>query len=187
MEVHNRHLEQLPFGAVRPFDRHITTFITPWVRIWYKVAPQGSLSLRDGFTYWFDSLIRHLVRKKKCIDYVAGWADTLAQLFEDTKEFQTVTTRYVIVQNVKKFIWGWRELEYVGFWIMEDRVRPSDETLKAIMEFLRPLDITGICSWYGLVEQVSFAFREVNVDGAVPGLDKEGDGVCLDPGAPESF
>ena len=98
-----------------PRDSHKTTFITQWGRMRYRVAPQGSLSSGDGFTFWYDSIIRHLLRKKKCIDDVAGWADTLAQLFKDATEFLTVTARHGIVQNVKKFTWGRRELEYVGF------------------------------------------------------------------------
>ncbi len=46
-------------------DRHITTFITPWGRLRYRVAPQCSLSSGDGFTYWYDTIICHLLRKKK--------------------------------------------------------------------------------------------------------------------------
>ena len=34
-------------------------------------------------------------------------------------------------------------------------MRPSDETLSAIREFLCRNDITGIKSWYGLVEEVN--------------------------------
>ena len=42
----------------------------------------------------------------------------------------------------------------------ESGVRPSDGTLAAIRDFPRPKDITGIRSWYGLVEQVSYAFAK---------------------------
>ena len=31
--------------------RHATTFITPWSRLRYRVAPQGALSSGDGYTY----------------------------------------------------------------------------------------------------------------------------------------
>ena len=39
-------------------DRHVTTFLTPWGRMRYLVAPQGSISSGDGYTYWYDLLIR---------------------------------------------------------------------------------------------------------------------------------
>lgn len=32
-------------------DRHLTRFITPWGRMRYRVAPQGSICSGDGFTY----------------------------------------------------------------------------------------------------------------------------------------
>ena len=78
-------------------DRHITMFITSWGRMRYRVAPQGSISSGDGFTYWFDNVIRHLLRKKKCIDDVVGWADTLGQLFTDAVEILMVTAEHGIV------------------------------------------------------------------------------------------
>ena len=91
-------------------------------------------------------------RKKKCIDDVACWADTLDQLFADTVDFLSHTSTHGIVQNLKKFIWGKEEFEYAGFWILKDGVRPNDKALSAIQHFPRPTDITGIRSWYGLVE-----------------------------------
>ena len=145
---------------LHPQDRHITTFLTPWGRMRYRVAPQGSVSSGDGFTFWYDSLIRHLPRKKKCIDDVAGWAQSLSELFHDTTQFLSHTSAHGVVQNPKKFNWGKEELEYVGFYILKDGVRPSDETLASIANFPRPRDITGIRSWFGLVEQVAFNFSK---------------------------
>ena len=48
----------------------------------------------------------------------------------------------------------------VGFWILEDGVRPNDDTLAAIQDFPRPTDITGTRSWFGLVEQVAYGFSK---------------------------
>ena len=110
-------------------------------------------------------MIRNLKRKKKCIDDVAAWADTLTKLFQDTVEFLSHTNAHGVVQNPTKFNWGKRKLEYVGFFIMEDGVRPNDETLSSIQNFPRPTDITGIRSWYGLVEQVAFSFAKWNPSG----------------------
>ena len=121
-----------------------TTFLTPWGRMHYRVAPQGSVSSSDGFTFWYDSIIKNIPRKKKCVDDVAGWAPTLDQLFLDTVDFLTHTNKHGIVQNAKKFNWGKREIEYVGFFIKEDSVPPSDETLSAIASFPRPTNATGI-------------------------------------------
>ena len=148
---------------IAPQDRHLTTFLTPWGRMRYRVAPQGALSSGDGFTYWYDLIMRHLPRKKKCVDDVLGWASTLQQLFFDTAEFLTHTSQHGVVQNGKKFTSGHREIEYVGFLPTQDGVRPSDDTLSAITNFPRPTDITGVRSWFGLVEQVAFAFSKSDI------------------------
>ena len=89
-----------------PRDCHLTTFLTPWGRMRYKLAPQGSLSSGDGYTFWYDCIIRHIKNIKKCIDDVAGWANTLLQLFHDTAYFLSYTGSYGIIQNPKKFTWG---------------------------------------------------------------------------------
>ena len=65
-----------------------------------------------------------------------------------------------VIQNLDKFVWGVRELEFVGFWLSEDGVRPTPETLAAIKYLPRPTDITGIRSWFGLVEQVAYSFSK---------------------------
>ena len=141
----------------------MTTFITPWGRLWYAGGPQGQVVTGDAFNAWYDMVIRNLPRKTKCVDDVAGWADSLLQLFRDTTEFLTMTGNHGIIQNPDKFVWGVRELEFVGFWVAEDGVKPTAETLQAISEFPRPSDITGVRSWFGLVEQVAFSFSKTRL------------------------
>ena len=102
-------------------------------------------------------------RIKKCVDDVVGWAQALVQLFHDTAHFLSYTGSHGIIQNPSKFVWGRKELEYVGFWLKADGVRPTEETLAAITNFPRPKDITGIRSWYGLIEQVSFSFTKTTL------------------------
>ena len=148
---------------IDPQDSHLTTFITPWGRMRYNVAPQGSISSGDGFTFWYDSIIKHLKRKKKCVDDVAGWASTLQQLFQDATEFLSLTAAHGIIQNADKFVWGRQEFEFLGFSVTRDGVKPSESTLKSIKQFPRPTDISGIRSWFGLVEQVSFAFSKSKI------------------------
>ena len=58
---------------------------------------------------------------------------------------------------------GVKEMEFVGFWVSEDGVRPTKDTLQAITAFPRPTDITGIRSWFGLVEQVTFSFSKTGL------------------------
>ena len=138
----------------------MTMFLTPWGRLRYLVAPQGSISSGDGYTYWYDLIIRALKKLKKCVNDVLGWADTLYELFFNTCSFLYHTNAHEVTQNPAKFAWGRRQIEYLGFWLTEDGVQPSEETLRAIKDFPCPSDITGIRSWFGLIEQVAFAFSK---------------------------
>ena len=50
------------------------------------------------------------------------------------------------------------KVEYVGFEVTMDSVKPASSMLKAIKEFPAPTNITQMRSFFGLVNQVSFAF-----------------------------
>ena len=49
-------------------------------------------------------------------------------------------------------------MEFAGFEITHDSVRPCQNFLQAILEFPTPQKLTDIRSWFGLVNQVSYAF-----------------------------
>ena len=48
-------------------------------------------------------------------------------------------------------------VEFAGFEITPQSIRPSDKFLEAIKNFPTPTDITGIRSWFGLINQVAYA------------------------------
>ena len=63
---------------IRPEDRHFTTFITPWGRYRYRMAPQGFLPSGDGYARRFDEIIADTERKTKCVDDTLMWDTELA-------------------------------------------------------------------------------------------------------------
>ena len=50
------------------------------------------------------------------------------------------------------------EVEFAGFEVTANNVRPCRQFLQAILDFPRPQNITDIRSWFGLLNQVSYAF-----------------------------
>lgn len=42
-------------------------------------------------------------------------------------------------------------------------IKPTKKLTEAILNFLTPTNITGIRSWFGLVNQVSFAFSQAEI------------------------
>jgi hypothetical protein len=49
-------------------------------------------------------------------------------------------------------------VEFSGFEITRDEVIPCQRYLQAIIDFPTPKDITDVRSWFGLINQVSYAF-----------------------------
>ena len=62
---------------LRTEDRYLTTFITPWGRFRYCVAPQGSTISGDAYAGRYDEVIADFERKTKCVDDTALWDDDL--------------------------------------------------------------------------------------------------------------
>ena len=66
----------------------------------------------------------------------------------------------MITLNPEKFTFAQDTVEFAGFEITDSNVRPCKRFLDAIsiQEFPTPKNITDIRSWFGLVNQVSYAF-----------------------------
>ena len=65
-------------------DRQFTTFITPWGRYRYRVAPQGFIASGDGYNQRFDSIIAEFPNKVKCVDDTCMWARNIEEAFFQT-------------------------------------------------------------------------------------------------------
>ena len=139
-------------------DRHLTTFITPWGRYRYKVAPQGYIASGDGYTRRYDEIVAHIPNKTKCIDDALLWADTLEESFFQTVEWLDICGQHGITLNPDKFVFAQDEVEFAGFEITNDYVRPCSRYIQAIRDFPKPVNLTDVRSWFGLINQVSYAF-----------------------------
>ena len=139
-------------------DRHLTTFITPWGRYRYKTAPQGYIASGDGYSRRFDELVSHVTDKTKCIDDTLLWSPDIERSFFQAVDWLDLCGRHGIILNPDKFTFGADTVEFAGFEITPNSVRPSKRYLDAIRHFPKPTNITDIRSWFGLVNQVSYAF-----------------------------
>jgi hypothetical protein len=146
-----------------PEDRHLTTFITPFGKYRYKVAPQGFLAAGDAYTARMSYITAEISNKKQLVDDTCIYNNTLEENFIDTCKFISLSSSAGIVFNKKKFQFGSGQVEFLGFVVTEDSVRPSDKFLGAIRDFPRPRDITSIRSWFGLVNQCNFAFSQSDI------------------------
>lgn len=143
---------------IRVEDRHLTTFITPWGRYRYKTAPQGYIASGDGYTRRFDAIVTDFPNKTKCVDDTILWADSIEESFFQACRWLEICGRHGITLNPEKFVFAQDTVEFAGFEITNDSVRPCRKYLQAILDFPSPKNITDIRSWFGLINQVSYAF-----------------------------
>ena len=141
--------------VLHPDDRHLTTFITPWGRFRYRVAPQGATASGDGYTRRYDEIIADVPRKTKVVDDTAMWDEDLETHWWRMIDYLELCGQHGIVLNPEKFQFCKREIEFAGFVISDTCIKPAHKFLEAIAKFPRPTSLTDVRSWFGLVHQVS--------------------------------
>jgi hypothetical protein len=139
---------------LRSEDRQFTTFITPWGRYRYKVAPQGFLASGDGYARRFDEIIADIERKAKCVDDTIMWDAILEEHWWRMINFLELLGKNGVILNVKKFQFCQETVDYAGFRITTSGIKPQEKFIRAIREFPTPSKITDVRSWFGLVNQV---------------------------------
>ena len=50
------------------------------------------------------------------------------------------------------------EVEFAGFWVIADGIKPSNEILRDIENFPEPTTLKADRSWFGLIEQVAWSY-----------------------------
>jgi len=139
-------------------DYHLTTFITPWGRYRYRVAPQGYIASGDGYTRRYDEIVTNIQNKTKCVDDAILWDDNIEESFWSAVQWLDTCGKNGVTLNPPKFVFAADEVEFAGFEITATDVRPSRKYLQTIIDFPTPKNRTDIRSWFGLVNQVSYTF-----------------------------
>ena len=142
---------------LHPNDRHYTTFIIPWGRYRYCTAPQGYIASGDGYTRRYDEIISSIPNKTKCMDDALLWSDTIEESFFQASNWLDVCGRHGITLHPEKFRLARDKVEFASFKITNDCVRPCKKYIRAISDFPTPQSLTDVRSWFGLVNQVSYA------------------------------
>ena len=137
-------------------DRHYTTFITPWGRYRYCVAPQGYIASGDGYTRRFDEIVANIPQKTKCIDDTLLWSQSIEEAFFQAIQWLDICGRHGITLNPTKFVFAKKTVQFAGFEISDTAVRPCPKMFEAIEKFPKPENLTDLRSWYGLINQVSY-------------------------------
>ena len=138
---------------------HLFIFITEWGRYMPLRLPQGYFASGDGYTHRTDDIILSKTdRAFKIIDDTLIHDTDIEKSFFHTWDILTTFANNGITANVKKIQFCQDTVEFAGFNVTPTGVAPSDKILEAIRDFPAPTDLTGARSWFGLVNQVAWAY-----------------------------
>ena len=144
-----------------PLDKEsqpLTTFITEWGRYMYLRMPQGYVASGDAYTRRYDEVIRDIPRKVKIVDDTLLYDYSIEEAFYHTFDFLLQCAKNGIVLNTDKFQFCQDVVQFGGLQITPTGVTPSESMIKAIHDFPVPRTITDARSWFGLVNQVAWAY-----------------------------
>ena len=134
------------------------TFLTPFGRYRYIVAPQGHMVSGDGFNERYSGITSNFSNVERCVDDSVMWANNIQESFTQVCQYLDLCAKNGIILNPKKFQFCQDTVDFAGLQITNTNVRPSEKLLQSINEFPSPQDITGARAWFGLVNQASYAF-----------------------------
>ena len=136
----------------------LTTFITEWGRFMYIRMPQGYLASGDAYTRRYDEIIKEVPRKVKIVDDTLLFDNNIKEAFYHILDYLLLCEKNGIVLNKEKFQFCQDVVQFAGLQITSTGVTPSDSLLNAISNFPAPQNITDARSWFGLVNQVAWAY-----------------------------
>ncbi|RUS86932.1 hypothetical protein EGW08_005337 [Elysia chlorotica] len=110
----------------------------------------------------FDKIVADVPNKTKVIDDTLMWAPSIEDSFHQAVEWLDLCGRQGIVLNPEKFVFAKQTVTFAGFEITPETVRPCHQSLEAIKSFPAPKNLTDIRSWFGLINQVFYAFASAN-------------------------
>ena len=92
-----------------------------------------------------------------------------------------------LVFNWEKFQFGQDVVQFAGLEVTETGVRPAADLLKTISELPPPTNITGVRTFFGLVNQVSYGFSMSTIMEPFRHLLKPGNNFVWSPLLQEIF
>ena len=136
----------------------LTVFITEWGRYMYLRLPQGFKAAGDAYTSRYDELIQHTHNKVKIVDDTLLYDKSIEQSFFHTWDYLVLLGNNGVVANVDKLKFCRQTVEFAGLLVTPNGIEPSPKILSAIQNFPTPTNITNARSWFGLVNQLSWAY-----------------------------
>ena len=132
-----------------------TTFLLPSGRYRYLRIPQGLNASSDEWCRRSDTVIDGLPWAKKIVDDILVWAPSLPELKTRVETIANNCKNLNITLSKKKFEIG-KQIQFAGYLVGENGVKLDPDRIRAIKDFPQPTNLTGVRSFLGLAQQLSF-------------------------------
>ena len=103
-------------------------------------------------------ILRDVPRLVRIHDDMCAYDSSIEESFWHTWDILAICALNGIVINEIKFQFCCRTVEFAGLSISATAVQPSQRLITAIHDFPRPNDITKARAWFGIVNQVQWAY-----------------------------
>ena len=136
----------------------LTTFITPWGRYRYLRFPQGHCNAGDAFNGRVQEILSKIPRLVRLVDDICLYDDTIEGAFWHAWDLLETCARHGIVLNESKLQFCKSEINFAGLTVNNDGVQPSNRIMDAIEKFPPPTDLAKARGFFGLVNQLQWAY-----------------------------
>ena len=130
-------------------SRNLTAFITPYWRYRYWSG--------DTYTRRADDITKEVPRQCKVVDDTLLYDESISGNFYHMFDYLKLCGDNGITFNEDKFQFCLKEVEFSGFRVTADGIKPGEQILKDIAEFPEPTTLKEARRWFGLIEQVAWS------------------------------
>ena len=103
---------------------------------------------------------------EKIVDDIIQWSETMEQAFFRICSLLSHCNKNGMVFSPDKFVFAKETVEFAGFVVTKEGIKPTDTYIEAIRNFPTPTNISEVRSWFGLINQVAYSF--VNTEHMAP-------------------
>ena len=139
----------------------LTTFITPFGRYKFLRAPFGICSISEHYNRRMDEAFSGLKNYRKVVDDVLIFDCDFDSHITRVRQFLKRCEELQISLKREKFKFACTSVNFAGYEISQAGYKLDASLIKGISDFPTPQNITDLCSFFGLVNQLSGSSKSI--------------------------